>query len=115
MSWQRDILDFWFEHRLAIVVLLDRAEGTGYAQYGKRFVELLVTTTLAQLRAERPGLRVTTVARFVLEQIFENTRRTLAAILEQHAREDAMRDAIRTFWSYQIPGLRGFARHVLEA
>lgn len=107
-----ELLRFWVENRLVVVVLLDRAAGTDYAHYGERFVELLVTGTLSQIRAAQPGVRVTAPVRFVLERIFEGTRRTLAAILEQHEGERALREAIEAFWSYQIPGLVGFARWV---
>ena len=103
-----EMLRFWVENRLAVVVLLDRAEGTAYAHYGERFVEQLVSTTLAQIRATHPGVRVSAAARFVLTRIFENTRRMLAAILAEHESERALREAIEGFWSYQIPGLRGF-------
>jgi AcrR family transcriptional regulator len=107
-----EMLRFWVENRLAVVVLLDRAEGTAYAHYGERFVEQLVSTTLAQIRATHPGVRVSAAARFVLTRIFENTRRMLAAILAEHESERALREAIQGFWSYQIPGLRGFAAWV---
>ena len=110
-----EMLRFWIEHRLEVVVLLDRAAGTSYAQYGERFVWLLVTTTLAQLRSERPGLKIAPPARFVLQRIFEGTRGILAAILVEHASERALREAIEAFWSYQIPGLRGFTQAVLAA
>ena len=102
-----EILRFWSSNRLAIVVLLDRAAGTEYAHDGERFVEQLVKGTLAEIHERHPGLRVRTTTRFVLQRIFENTRRMLAAILEEYADEDAMREAMRAFWSYQIPGLRG--------
>lgn len=107
-----DLLRFWIDHRLAVVILLDRAADTDYAHYGDRFVALLVHGTLAQLRAAHPGVRVPATARFVLERIFEGTRRTLAAILAAHADERPLREAIEAFWSYQIPGLAGFARWV---
>jgi len=107
-----EMLRFWVENRLAVVVLLDRAEGTAYAHFGERFVEQLVSTTLAQLRAANPGVRVSAAARFVLTRIFENTRRMLAAILAEHESERALREAIEGFWSYQLPGLRGFAAWV---
>lgn len=109
-----EMLRFWVENRLAVVILLDRAAGTAYERYGERFVELLVTETLAQIRAAHPGLRVSAPARFVLARIFENTRRMLAAILEAHEGERALREAIELFWSYQIPGIRGFAARVSE-
>ena len=57
-------------------------------------------------------IRVPATARFVLERIFEGTRRTLAAILAAHADERPLREAIEAFWSYQIPGLAGLARWV---
>lgn len=111
-----EMLGFWVENRLAVVILLDRAAGTAYAHYGERFVELLVNGTLAQIRAAPAGerVRVSAPARFVLTRIFENTRRALAAILEEHESERALREAIEAFWSYQIAGLRGFARWVSE-
>lgn len=104
-----EMLRFWIEHRLAVVVLLDRAQGTAYEAFGERFVSQLVTTSIAQIRKHRPGVRVSAPARFVLQRIFEGTRRALAAILEQHASERELRDAIEGFWSYQVPGLQGFA------
>ena len=36
----------------------------------------------------------------------------LAAILAEHDSECALREAIDGFWSYQLPGLRGFATWV---
>jgi AcrR family transcriptional regulator len=102
-----ELLRFWVAHRLAVVILLDRAEGTPYASFGPRFVRRLVEATIADLRPRR---RASAAARFVLARIFDGTRRTLAAILEAHAEERALRAAIEAFWSYQIPGLRGFAR-----
>lgn len=104
-----EMLHFWVENRLAVVILLDRAEGTDYAHFGERFVEHLVAGTLAQIRERSPDLRVSPAARFVLTRIFENTRRLLAAILEEHENERALREAIEAFWSYQVPGLQGLA------
>ena len=75
-----EMLRFWVEHRLAVVVLLERAGGTAYAHFGERFVEHLVAGTLEHLRSTRPGLRLSPPARFVLTRIFENTRRMLEEV-----------------------------------
>jgi AcrR family transcriptional regulator len=109
-----EMLTFWVEHRLAVAVLLDRAEGTPHAAFAERFVELLVEATLAQVREARPGRRVSAPARFVLTRLFEGTRRTLAAILVAHAKERELREAIEAFWSYQVPGMRGFTQWLLR-
>jgi AcrR family transcriptional regulator len=103
-----DMLQFWIENRLAVVILLDRAAGTAYAHYGERFVELLVKHTLSELR----GARLGAPARFVLAMLFDNTRRLLANVLAEYTRPDELRDAIETFWSYQVAGLRGLSAHL---
>jgi hypothetical protein len=102
-----ELLRFWAKHWFGVVILLDRAERTDYAAFGARLVERLVASTLADLRTLR---RASAAARFVLARIFDNTRRMLAAILDAHADERVLREAIEAFWSYQIPGLQGFAR-----
>lgn len=107
------LLAFWFAHRLAIVILLDRARGTAYERYGERFVELLTALTLKELRRERPGLRLSAPDAFVLRRIFENTRGLLAAVLEAHADEAELREAIETFWSYQLAGLGALSRRLV--
>ena len=106
----QEILGFWLEHRLRVVVLLDRAEGSVYASFGERFVEQLTRLTLAELRARNPGLKLRAEQRLVLTLIFENTRRTLATLLEKGRSERAIRDGFETFWSYQLPGLHGLTK-----
>lgn len=105
-----ELLRFWIDHRLAVVLLLDRAAGTPYAKFGERFVDDLVELTMEQI-----GAPLDPPARFVLRGIFENTRHMLASILERHARERDIRTAVEAFWSYQIAGLRAFvAAHATQ-
>jgi len=107
-----EMLQFWLEHRLAVVVLLDRAQGSAYEHYGERFVSILLDRTLQQIRKAGPNVRITPAARLVLARIFESTRTTLASILAHSDQPQVIREAIEAFWSYQIPGLHGFARWV---
>jgi len=102
-----EMLQFWLENRLAVVILLDRAAGTAHETYGQRFVDQLTKHTLGELRRAKRKIAPTT--RFVVAQIFENTRRLLASVLERHADRDDLRHAIQAFWSYQIAGLRGLS------
>lgn len=102
-----ELLRFFLAHRLEVVILLDRAAGTPYAAYGERFVERLLSLTVAQIRAAHPGVCVSSAARLVLTQVFENTRRTLAVILEASADPQALRAGVAAFRAYQIHGLRG--------
>jgi AcrR family transcriptional regulator len=95
-----ELLAFWVAHRLAVVVLLDRAAETPYADYGTRFVRQLVDLTVTEL-----DTKLTREARQVLTVIFDNTRRAIATILESNTSERAIRDAITLFRSYQTGGL----------
>ncbi|HUS30458.1 MAG TPA: helix-turn-helix domain-containing protein [Kofleriaceae bacterium] len=107
-----EMLQFWIENRLAVVILLDRAGGTRYAHYGERFVELLVKHTIAELRAAHRNVEISPRGRFVITQLFANTRRLLASVLAEYSRPDELREAIETFWSYQVAGLRGLRAHL---
>lgn len=102
------LLDFWVEHRLEVVVLLDRADGTRFADYGTRITRLLVDLAVERLRAA--GAEPDQTARHLLDTIFDNTRRALVAILERHQDRTAIRTAVQGFWAYQLPGLDGFYR-----
>jgi AcrR family transcriptional regulator len=107
-----EMLRFWIEHRLAVVILLDRARDTAYAHFGEQFVETLVRLTLENLQATHPRICIEDPDRFVLRRLFENTRGMLASILERHENETQIRQAIQAFWAYQIAGLRGFSDYL---
>jgi AcrR family transcriptional regulator len=106
-----ELLRFWIEHRRRVVILLDRSKGSRYEDFAAQFVKALMRPTLAKLQADR-GAPLTASTRFVLEQIFRNTVRTIVAILEAHEDEASIRDAFQGFWSYQLAGLAGFSKWV---
>jgi AcrR family transcriptional regulator len=106
----RELLDFWIEHRLPVVILLDRSVGSVYEEFGQRFVSRLVALTIAEMRATSPGIVVPREARLVLEQIFENTRRMIGKILEANDDERAIRRAVAAFRAYQVSGLGALTR-----
>lgn len=102
-----DLLGFWLDHRLAVVVLLDRAEGTPYAAYPAAFVRRMVDHVEATL-----GFAVGPTDRAVLDLVFDNTRRALARILLSTDDRDEVRRRVAAFWSYQVPGLDGLLEHL---
>lgn len=104
------LLEFWIEQRFVVIILLDRAGGSALEGFAQRFVERLVALSLAEIRAAYPGVVVHREARLVLAQIFENTRRTIAVLLESCADAAAIRRAVAAFRSYQVAGLAALAR-----
>lgn len=104
---QAELLDFWIAHRLEVVVLLDRCDGTAQEGFGPAFVRTLSERALSTMGGPLPS-----TARFVVERIFDGTRRTLVAILEHHEDPTEIRAAFRTFWSFQLAGLAGLRHEV---
>ena len=103
-----ELLAFWIDHRLKVITILDRAEGSRFEGYGDVFVAELVRLTTTWLRAQNPELRLTRIARFTLLGIFQNSRRAIVSILETYDGVDEIRTAFEAFWSYQLAGLAGF-------
>lgn len=95
-----DLLDFWLDHRLAVVVLLDKAEGTPHADRPAEFVRRLVAHVERSL-----GFPLEPVHRELLEVVFDNTRRALARFLRSSPDREHVRALVTGFWSYQVPGL----------
>jgi AcrR family transcriptional regulator len=108
---QAELLAFWCTHRLRVVILLDRCEGTRHAGYGARFVERLVALTEQHLE-RRAGAPLPEHTRFVLQPIFDGTRRTLVSILSSWSTEADIRAAFAAFWSFQLAGLAGLEQGV---
>jgi AcrR family transcriptional regulator len=97
-----ELLDFWLDHRLAMVVLLDRAEGTPFAAYPAAFVRRLVKHAEQAL-----GSTPSPVHDSILHLVFDNTRRAIAQILVTGRDREHTSALIAGFWSYQLPGLNG--------
>ena len=110
-----ELLEFWIEQRLLVVVLLDRAGGSIHEGFGQRFVERLLNLSIAEIRAAHPGAVLSREARLVLTQVFENTRRMIAVLLETYRDERAIRRAVAAFRNYQVAGLAGFTRGLLAS
>jgi len=108
-----DLLDFWVDHRLAVAILLDNADGTPYADYPAAFVHRMVTRMHDHVATvvETP---LSPAQRTVLYLLFDNTRRAIAQILRTANDRDELRALITAFWSYQVPGLDGFLAHLRD-
>ena len=96
------LLAFWAEHRLAVAILLDRADGTPYADYPDAFVDRLLRS--AEQRIDAP---LTDAHRTVLRLVFDNTRRSIAHILATTGDAERIATLVEGFRSYQLPGLDG--------
>jgi len=101
------LLDFWLEHRLAMIVLLDKAVGTRFAAYPAAFVERLVTHAASALDGDPSPPHDE-----ILRLVFDNTRKAIARILATGGDREHISALITAFWSYQLPGLRGLMAYI---
>lgn len=96
------LLQFWVDHRWEVATLLDHDGTTSRSFYRGAFVDRLVAHVAATVpTALDPS------AHLLVELVFDNTRRAIAAILRSSDDPDELRSAITGFWSYQLPGLDG--------
>jgi len=102
-----ELLDFWLEHRLAMIVLLDKAVDTRFAAYPAAFVERLVAHAADALDGAPPPPHDE-----ILHLVFDNTRKAIARILATGADREHTGALIAAFWSYQLPGLRGLMAYI---
>jgi hypothetical protein len=102
-----ELLEFFIAHRRPVVVLLGRAEASPLGH-----VRPLVTAELTRLaeRYQRAHINqpVPRESRFVLRRIFESTVEMIVDILASHDDADAIREAFRAFWRFQLSGLQSF-------
>ncbi len=106
-----EMMDFWLAHRLQAAVVLARADGTRHAAVRRRLDDLSVNTLLDAL----PPGSVSDGDRGLIESIFDNTGRTIAAILQRNDTDTAIRSTITSFWRYQLAGLTALLRHLAES
>ncbi|MCU0656660.1 MAG: TetR/AcrR family transcriptional regulator [Polyangiaceae bacterium] len=98
------LLDFWLENRLAMVILLGRAQGSPLAHVRPLVEAELTRMSSIQLRAH--GGQLSPETSFVLRRLFAGTIDMIVQILEHHDEAAAIRRAFAAFWRFQLAGLQ---------
>ncbi|SMC84708.1 TetR/AcrR family transcriptional regulator [Rhizobium sp. RU36D] len=101
-----DLLSFWIDHRLQVLILFRPVDGTRFSKVRPRFVyEMERLAIELVMRTRGPGA-VTPESRFVLRTLFANTADMIVAILDHFEDPDSIRSAFAAFWTYQLAGLQ---------
>ena len=106
--FSEQLLSLCVENRLRIVILLSKSEGTQYEGFAHETVQRLSKLAIAYLRGLRPGLQVTKVMRFNLQQIYRNSIYAIVNILRRFDHETTIRQAIEGYTQFHLAGLKGF-------
>jgi AcrR family transcriptional regulator len=100
-----ELFDFACQHRLALVLLLGRSEGTPHAGFARALVAHLVRLAIAEQRAITPTYRASRTTRFVLTRIYENFVHAMVEILREFAPAVDLRRAAEELGAYHLVGL----------
>ncbi len=101
----RRLLEFATKHRLELVILLGKAEGTPHARFARALVGYLVKLAIREQRTMTPRFRPSRTTRFVLAQVYGNFVHTMAETLRAFPRSAAIQQAAGQFATYHLVGL----------
>jgi len=100
-----ELLRLCIDHRLKVVILLGKVEGSSYAELPDELVQELVARAIAHFRELAPGLRVRAPVRVALEQIYRSLVATMVRILETYEDEGQIRDGVAAYTRFHLAGL----------
>ena len=100
-----DLLRFWIENRLKVVIILSKAEGSKYESFAKEYIQSMTQQTMENLPAAYPNLKNTDVFRFTFNNMLRNTMRGVVSILETFEKEEQIVEAFVTGWAYHYAGI----------
>lgn len=103
----RELLEYAARHRLEIVILLDRAEGTRHAGFAASVRREMESLAIAHFARQAPAAAGDAATRFVLERVYRDWVRMLVGILQAFDEPQAMRDAADRYSAYHLAGLNG--------
>lgn len=99
------LLRFWIDHRLKVVIILSRAEGTPYEHFAREYVQGMYDQTLRQIPGQFPQFQLTDIMMFTIKQILTESVRSIVAILERYSSKDEVSKALIAGWVYQMGGI----------
>lgn len=97
---------FAVEHRLRVVVVLGRAQGTPYAGTADELQRSLVAIAIAHFSGLDPELRVASAQRRALELAYASLVASMVRILADGGAPATLRASIEAYTRYHLGGLR---------
>lgn len=103
-----ELLRFSAEHRLEVVVLLGRSQGSRHEGTAARLVDELVGLASAHVRSVRKAAAAPSAAtRHVLERVYRNLIDSFVDVLSSFDDEATIREAVVAYSRYHLAGLKG--------
>jgi AcrR family transcriptional regulator len=100
-----ELFRFACEHRLGLVLLLGRSEGSPHAGFAQALVAHLVRLAITEQRAITPTFRASRTTRFVLTRIYQNFVDAMVEVLREFEQAADIRRAADELGAYHLVGL----------
>ena len=105
LAASEELLSFSIENRLALVFLLERAEGSVYAGFRGRLRRRLEQLALMHARELDPTRVPTPSTRLVIRLVYDGFVAAMARILAEHDDAARIREAVERYGAYHLAGL----------
>jgi len=99
------LLRFWIDNRLKVIILLARAEGSRYASFERDYIQAMTQQALVHLPLTHPNFSDSKIFRFVFNARLVDTVKGIVSILETFDQEQDIRDAFALGWTYHFAGI----------
>ena len=99
------LLRFWIDNRLKVIIVLARAEGSRYASFEHDYIEAMALQALIHLPLTHPDFNDSKIFRFVFNARLVDTVKGIVSILETFDQEQDIRDAFSLGWTYHFAGI----------
>lgn len=101
-----ELLAFAIEHRLAVALLLENAEGTKHEGFADRMVGSLSRLAIEHFRALDPSVEVSATMRLDLEIVYRNLLGAMVRILTRFEEPARIAEAVEHYSRFHLAGLK---------
>ena len=103
-----DLLRFSIAHRLRVVVLLSKSQGSIHASYGDKLVGALMEMAIEHAASVGRPHDLSVPERFALEVLYHNFVTAMVRILAEYDDAERIRTALHRLERYHLAGLKSF-------
>lgn len=101
-----ELLAFAIEHRLAVALLLENAEGTKHEGFADDMVASLSRLAIEHFRALDPSVEVSATMRLDLEIVYRNLLGAMVRILTRFEEPARIAEAVEHYARFHLAGLK---------
>ncbi|WP_158948991.1 TetR/AcrR family transcriptional regulator [Pseudodesulfovibrio cashew] len=100
-----ELLQFYVDNRLEIIIILSRAQGTKYESFAREYVQSMESQSIRQAQKQFPEMTLSPTFHFMVKNILEESVRFLVSALETFTEAESIMKALSAMTAYQLAGI----------